>query len=278
MVGKVSMATEASASPIRPDGKIAEVSKPLPAPPGPPRLDCAWHAVRGVRPELPVATAAVHSCQADQDSLHISDGQLGRIGGLISRSFIAAFQFLLEWLADKTNRSRVLAIACAVWSAATMCCGRRGQLPAICHRVHDGRLRRSRRRSTLVLHHLRLLSARPSRQSAGLLQHRPAAGCSPGNRFWRFHRVSLSAGAMRLSFSARLVLFAVIGILFWCRSLLAEAWIGISDQAPTSKPGFRQTLAMFVSRPSLILTALACGANQFITYGLINFAVPFSHA
>jgi MFS family permease len=32
---------------------------------------------------------------------------------------------------------------------------------------------------------------------------------------------------------------------------------------------------MFVSRPALILTALACGANQFITYGLINFAVLF---
>jgi len=32
---------------------------------------------------------------------------------------------------------------------------------------------------------------------------------------------------------------------------------------------------MFISRPSLMLTALACGANQFITYGLINFAVLF---
>jgi MFS family permease len=32
---------------------------------------------------------------------------------------------------------------------------------------------------------------------------------------------------------------------------------------------------MFLSRPSLMLTALACGANQFITYGLINFAVLF---
>ena len=42
-----------------------------------------------------------------------------------------------------------------------------------------------------------------------------------------------------------------------------------------SKTGFRQTLAMFISRPSLMLVALASGANQFITYGLINFAVLF---
>jgi len=32
---------------------------------------------------------------------------------------------------------------------------------------------------------------------------------------------------------------------------------------------------MFVSRPSLMLAALASGANQFITYGLTNFAVLF---
>jgi len=45
--------------------------------------------------------------------------------------------------------------------------------------------------------------------------------------------------------------------------------------AAQSKPGFAQTLAMFVSRPSLMLAALASGANQFITYGLINFTVLF---
>jgi MFS family permease len=32
---------------------------------------------------------------------------------------------------------------------------------------------------------------------------------------------------------------------------------------------------MFISRPSLMLAALASGANQFITYGLINFVALF---
>jgi MFS family permease len=32
---------------------------------------------------------------------------------------------------------------------------------------------------------------------------------------------------------------------------------------------------MFISRPSLMLAALASGATQFVTYGLINFAVLF---
>jgi predicted MFS family arabinose efflux permease len=68
-------------------------------------------------------------------------------------------------------------------------------------------------------------------------------------------------------------LIAVIGVLF----LVPEPRRGGLDRnvLTTSKPGFRQTLAMFVSRPSLMLVALASGANQFITYGLTNFAVLF---
>jgi MFS family permease len=58
-----------------------------------------------------------------QDSLHISDGQLGRIGGLYFALFYCCISIPVGWLADKTNRSRVLAVACAIWSAATMCCG-----------------------------------------------------------------------------------------------------------------------------------------------------------
>jgi MFS family permease len=49
----------------------------------------------------------------------------------------------------------------------------------------------------------------------------------------------------------------------------------ISDQATAYKTGFRETLVMFISRPALMLVALASGATQFVTYGLINFAVLF---
>src|SRR5579871_5677731 len=58
-----------------------------------------------------------------QDSLHVSDGQLGRIGGLYFALFYCCISIPVGWLADRTNRSRVLAIACAIWSGATMWCG-----------------------------------------------------------------------------------------------------------------------------------------------------------
>jgi len=70
-------------------------------------------------------------------------------------------------------------------------------------------------------------------------------------------------------------LFAVIGVLVLVPEPRRGGLDRMSDHASASKTGFRQTLAMFLSRPSLMLAALASGATQFVTYGLINFAVLF---
>ena len=58
-----------------------------------------------------------------QDTLHVTDGQLGRIGGLYFALFYCLISIPVGWLADKTRRSGVLAAACALWSAATVACG-----------------------------------------------------------------------------------------------------------------------------------------------------------
>ena len=58
-----------------------------------------------------------------QDSQHVSDGELGGIGGLYFAMFYCGISIPVGWLADKTNRSRIVAAACGIWSAATMCCG-----------------------------------------------------------------------------------------------------------------------------------------------------------
>src|ERR1041384_2993535 len=58
-----------------------------------------------------------------QDDLGISDGQLGRLGGLYFALFYCILGVPVAWLADRGNRVRVLTIACAIWSAATVACG-----------------------------------------------------------------------------------------------------------------------------------------------------------
>ncbi|RZL83093.1 MAG: MFS transporter, partial [Sphingomonas sp.] len=58
-----------------------------------------------------------------QDSLHISDGQLGLIGGLYFAMFYCFIAIPVSWLADRTSKIGILTLACAVWSAATIACG-----------------------------------------------------------------------------------------------------------------------------------------------------------
>src|SRR5215475_6727893 len=58
-----------------------------------------------------------------QDTLHVTDGQLGLIGGLYFALFYCFISIPVGWIADRTSRVRILSLACALWSAATMACG-----------------------------------------------------------------------------------------------------------------------------------------------------------
>ena len=66
-----------------------------------------------------------------QDSLHVSDGQLGLIGGLYFALFYCFISIPVGWIADRTNRVWVLSVACALWSAATMACGVAANYPQL---------------------------------------------------------------------------------------------------------------------------------------------------
>jgi predicted MFS family arabinose efflux permease len=230
---------------------------------------CAVYVLNFLSRQLPSILA-----KPIQDSLHVTDGQLGRIGGLYFALFYCCISIPVGWLADKTNRSRVLAIACAIWSAATMCCGgaanylqfamaymtvgfgEAGGVPPSYSIISDY-FPPGRRGRALGFYNV----GPPIGAALGI-----AFGASIASAFsWRYAFVAL--GAFGLS--------AVMGILFLVPEPRRGCLDRISDQAAAHKTGFRETLNMFMSRPALVLVALACGANQFITYGLVNFAVLF---
>jgi predicted MFS family arabinose efflux permease len=268
------MATETPASPIEPEGTMGKPSEAQLAPPGPRAwialgMLCVVYVLNFLSRQLPSILA-----KPIQDSLHVTDGQLGRIGGLYFALFYCCISIPVGWLADKTNRSRVLAIACAVWSAATMCCGGAGsylQFAVAYMTVGFGEAGGVPPSYSIISDYFP-----PGRRgrALGFYNIGPPIGAALGIAFgasiaaafsWRYAFVVLGAVG----------LIAVIGILFLVPEPRRGGLDRISDQVATRKRGFRQTLAMFVCRPSLMLTALACGANQFITYGLINFAVLF---
>ena len=209
-----------------------------------------------------------------QDSLHVSDGQLGRMGGLYFALFYCCISIPVGWLADKTNRSRILAVACAVWSAATMCCGitatylqfvaaymavgfgEAGGVPPSYSIISDY-FPPGRRGRALGLYNI----GAPIGAALGI-----AFGASIAAAFsWRYAFIFLGS----------IGLFASLGVLLLVPEPRRGGLDRISHQMIPPKTGFRQTLTMFISRPSLMLAALASGANQFITYGLSNFAVLF---
>jgi predicted MFS family arabinose efflux permease len=209
-----------------------------------------------------------------QDSLHLSDGQLGRIGGLYFALFYCCISIPVGWLADKTSRSKILALACAIWSAATICCGGAAsflQFAIAYMTVGFGEAGGVPPSYSIISDYFP-----PGRRgrALGLYNIGPPIGSALGIAFgasiaavfsWRYAFVVLGAAG----------LIAVIGVLILVPEPRRGGLDRISGPVPANKTGFLQTLAMFVSRPSLVLVALASGATQFVTYGLINFATLF---
>lgn len=209
-----------------------------------------------------------------QDSLHLSDGQLGRVGGLYFALFYCCISIPVGWLADRTNRSRILALACAIWSAATMCCGITAsytQFVFAYMTVGFGEAGGVPPSYSIISDYFP--SGRRGK-ALGIYNLGPGIGASLGIAFgasiaaafdWR--HAFLSLGAVGL--------FAAVAVLLLVREPQRGGLDRSTNTADTNKTGFRQMLVMFFTRPPLILCALACGATQFITYGLTNFTVLF---
>ena len=210
-----------------------------------------------------------------QDSLHVTDEQLGLIGGLYFAMFYCFIAIPVGWLADRTNRVTILSLACAIWSAATIACG-------------------------LATNYTQLVIAR---MTVGFGE---AGGVPPsyaiitdtfrpgerGTAFGIFNLGPPIGAALGIAFGASIaalldwrIAFIAIGAVGVVAAILVPLIVreprrGATDAAPATAPAaakapFWGTVAMFFTHPVLMLAALGSGATQFVTYGLGNFAVLF---
>lgn len=217
-----------------------------------------------------------------QDSLGVSDTQLGLIGGLYFALFYCLISIPVGWLADRSNRVRVLALACTIWSAATVACGMASTYPQLV----IARMSVGVGEAGGVPPSYAIISdyfPRGQRGTAlGLFNLGPPIGAAMGIAFG----ASIAAAySWRLAF----ILVGAIGIVaaLVLLVLVREPVRGgldrprvdaASDTAPpttSAKAGFGETLGMFVSRPELMLAALGSGVTQIVTYGLGNFTTLF---
>jgi MFS family permease len=207
-----------------------------------------------------------------QDSLHISDGQLGLIGGLYFALFYCFIAIPVAWLADRTNRVNVLTAACTIWSLATAACGlaaNYGQLVAARMTVGFGEAGGVPPSYAIITD-----SFPPGRRgfALGIYNLGPPIGAALGIAFG-------AAIAAAFDWRAAFVAIGTAGLIaaVVLRLVVREPERGAFDDAAAraATSGFWETVAMFFSRPALVLVALGSGATQFVTYGLGNFTALF---
>jgi len=207
-----------------------------------------------------------------QDELHITDGQLGRIGGLYFACFYCFIAIPVGWLADRTNRVTILSLACAIWSAATMGCGLAAnytQLVVARMTVGFGEAGGVPPSYAIITD-----SFPPGRRGVafGIYNLGPPIGATLGIAF---------GASIASAFDWRDAFLAIGGIgliaALAAKLIIREPPRGMFDPRPlqTEAPRFWATAKMFFSRPVLMLAALGSGATQFITYGLGNFTTLF---
>jgi predicted MFS family arabinose efflux permease len=213
-----------------------------------------------------------------QDDLGITDGQIGRITGLYFALFYCIISIPVGWLADRTNRVRVLSIACALWSAATMACGLASNYPRlVAARVSVGvgeaggvppsyaiisdYFPPGKRGTALGLYNL----GPPLGQALGV-----AFGASIAAAYsWRSAFILL--GAVGLVAAVAVFLF----VREPARGGLDAKLVTGNVSAPLVRESLWTTCRLYFSRPILVLVALASGATQFVTYASINFTTLF---
>lgn len=205
-----------------------------------------------------------------QDDLGVTDGQLGMIGGLYFALFYCVLAIPVGWLADRTNRVRVLGLACALWSAATMACGMSAnyvQLVVARMTVGVGEAGGVPPSYAIISDYFP-----PGRRGGALSLFNlgPPIGQALGVAFG-------AAIAAAYSWRAAFLFLGAIGVVTALVVLFAvrEPARGGLDPARAAdappKAGFLATVRMFFSTPSLALIAAAGAATQIVTYGSGNF-------
>jgi len=208
-----------------------------------------------------------------QDGLHITDSQLGKLTGLYFALFYCFIAIPVGWLADRTNRVKVLSVACALWSAATAACGMvgsYGQLVAARMTVGIGEAGGVPPSYAIISDYF----PRERRGTAmAIFNLGPPLGSALGVAF---------GASLAAAFDWRMPFYIIGGIgvvtalAVWL--LVTEprrgsndtpGEIAVSDLPPSS---FASTVARFFANPVLLLASIASGAANFITYGISNFA------
>ena len=211
-----------------------------------------------------------------KDSLHITDGDLGMIGGFYFACFYCFIAIPVGWFADRTNRVSVLALACGIWSGATAACGMAAnysQLVVARMVVGFGEAGGVPPSYAIITD-----TFPPGRRGVafGIYNFGPPAGAALGIAFGGWIAIEFGWRAAFLTIGAIGLVTAILVRIILRDPPRGGLDLGANGVAPVyEKAPFWATTKMFLTNPVLLLASLGSGATQFVTYGLGNFAVLF---
>ena len=212
--------------------------------------------------------------QPIQEELQITDGQLGLIGGLYFAMFYTFIAIPVGWLADRTNRVTILALACAIWSAATVACGLARNYPElVIARMSVGFGEAGGVPPSYAI--ITDTFGPGYRATAlGIFNLGPPIGAAVGIAFG----ASIAAA---FDWRDAFVVVGIVGIVtaIILKILVCDPERGATDLArdetASTPASFAGTIKAFFGNPLLVRASFGSGATQFVTYGLGNFAVLF---
>lgn len=210
-----------------------------------------------------------------QDELGVTDGQLGLIGGLYFALFYCVLAIPVGWIADRTNRAKLLSVACALWSAATIACGMASNYPQLAvarMAVGVGEAGGVPPSYAIISDYF------PSGQrgtALSIFNLGPPIGMALGVAFG----ASIAAAySWRSAFIVLGAVGIVAAIAVW--AFVPEPARGGLD-APAApgeaaeRPAFWPTCRKFFSHPVLFRLSIATGVTQIVTYAILNFTTLF---
>jgi predicted MFS family arabinose efflux permease len=212
-----------------------------------------------------------------QDDLGVTDGQLGRLGGLYFALFYCTISIPVAWLADRGNRVKVVSIACALWSAATIACGLSTTYPQLVMArmaVGVGEAGGVPPSYSIISDYF---PAERRGMALSLFNLGPPLGQALGVAFGA--KIA-AAYDWRLAF----ILLGGVGVVTAAAFALSvrepkrgakDVVAPVVDTVAAAAQSFSSIIRMFFARPVLRLTALASGATQFVTYAMLNFTTLF---
>jgi predicted MFS family arabinose efflux permease len=208
--------------------------------------------------------------------LHLTDTQLGMVTGL---AFAVVYTFLgipIAWLADRTHRVRIIATACAIWSLFSAACGLAISFPTLALArlgVGLGEAGGSPPSYSVIADYFPA-----QRRGVGLAIY--SLGVPLGTMF------GSAVGAwIDKTYGWRMAFFAVgapgVVLALLVLILVREPSRGRFDAkapgADTHAPSLPllQTVGLFFTNRTLMLTALSSGLTAFVGYAMLNWSPSF---